>query len=383
MNPARIQAAVDRLVARDGYYRPEALLRLTLRLDPEGVELERGDGPGFIEDTLYGDPERVVDMLRIAADWARRLGLQAEVENPPAAGPRWFRSPEADRLARTVWRRAVETPQADLFFDNRFAVARGNLARALVEGRRDAAEQSLGEMARAGAEPEVQADAEHLVGALAWLDGAVPEPGRALEVIDAGLEPRARRFLGRRDAQTYLAQFWRWLATSVDAAAFEPELADAHPSRLHERLDDPEAVMAAVRQVPDYQHYPILLERLANAGLAGGDREAGLAAMCQLCWFHGGRAEQWLDQCRDPELARRIDIFWDLDVPLEVELFPAWLVAMGYPLPESSEEGQCDHSSAEAVARCRQLRRQPDDRSARTWLQTQQPELFRLWLKTI
>jgi hypothetical protein len=381
MNPARIQAAVDRLVARDGCYRPAALLRLTLRLSPDGSEPEHEDGPGFIEDTLYGNPERVADMLRIAADWARRLGLQAEVEKPATAGPRWFRSPETDRLARTVWQRAVESPQGDLFFDNRFAVARGHLARALVEGRRDAAEQSLAEMARVGADPDVQADAEHLVGALAWLDGAASDPGRTLEAIDAGLEPRARRFLGRRDARSYLARFWRWLAAGMDTATFDPELADGHPSRLYERLDEPEQVIAAVRQVADYQRHPVLLERLANAGLAAGDREAGLAAMCQLCWLHAERAEQWLDRCRDPELARRIEIFWDLDTPLDVELFPAWLVAMAYPLPESSDEAGVDHPAAEAMARFRHLRRKPDDRTTRAWLQTQQPDLFRLWLK--
>ncbi|MEE4331562.1 MAG: hypothetical protein V2J10_11885 [Wenzhouxiangella sp.] len=381
MNPARIQAAVDRLVARDGCYRPAALLRLTLRLGPDGSEPERGDGAGFIEDALYGDPARVADMLRLAADWARRLGLQAEVEKPSAAGPRWFRSPDTDRLARTVWQRAVETPQGDLFFDNRFAVARGNLARAVVDGRRDAAEQSLAEMARAGADHEVQADAEHLVGALAWLDGPVVDVARTLEGIDATLAPRAERFLGRRDARSYLARFWRWLAAGMDAATFDPERADGHPSRLYQRLEEPEKVIASVRQVADYQRHPVLLERLANAGLAAGDREAGLSAMCQLCWLHAERAEQWLDRCRDPELARRIEIFWDLDTPLDVALFPAWLVAMAYPLPESTDEGRFDHPAAEATARFRQLRRQPDDRATRAWLQTQQPDLFRLWLR--
>ena len=309
-----------------------------------------------------------------------QLGLRAEVEEDNGTGPRWFRNPVSDRLARTVWQRPAETPQADLFFDNRFAVARGNLARALVDGRSDAADECLAEMARAGGDPQAQADAEHLVGALAWLDAPVTDAAARRATIERELAPRAQRFLGRREAGVFLDRLWRWLVGGQDPANFDPDRPDDHPSHLLARLGDHSAVIAAVRAVKDYLDQPELLARLAHAGLSGGQRETGLVALCQLCWRHPERAEAWLDACRDDELVRRVERFWDLEPPLAIGLFPAWLISVAYPLPDIPAEQLPAGSDAEAMVRFRSLRQRPDDREQRAWLQAEQPLLFRHWL---
>jgi len=380
VTPDRIQGAVDRLIARDGCYRPEALLRLTLRLVPESREAGSADGSGFLEDALYGDPDRVVDMLRLAAAWAEQLGLRAEVEEPGGKDPRWFRNPVSDRLVRTVWQRAAAQPQADLFFDNRFAVARGNLARALVEARADQAEECLAEMARAGGDPQAQADAEHLVGALAWLDEPVTDAALSRSTVERELAPRAQRFLGRREAAVFLGRLWRWLVEAQDPSDFDPARPDDHPSYLLARLDDHAGVIDAVHAVGDHLDHPTLVERLVDAGLNGERRDTGLAALCQLCWRHPERAEAWLDACRDDELVRRVERFWDLEPPLAIGLFPAWLVSASYPLPDLAAEAIPPGDDGEAMLRFRALRRQPGDRDHRQWLQQHCPDLLRHWL---
>ncbi|MFU8830923.1 MAG: hypothetical protein ACNA7J_02095 [Wenzhouxiangella sp.] len=380
MKETKIHALVDQLLARDHCYRPIELLKLIHRLAPERQRQWESGQLAYLEDGLAGDPDQSVAVLRVAADWAGRLKLDAEVEQRPGRQNRLFRNANADRLARTHWRRP-QTAQADLFFDNSFAVARARLARALLAGDAGASEDHLAAMARAEPANAVQADAEHLVDALGWLRQSPSDPAALLSAVDQDLAPRADRVLSRRDGEKYLEQFWRHLLGSVDDKRFDPDRPQLHPSALHERLADWQAVVSSILDTPDWHRHAVLVGRLASAGLTSGRREQGLAALCQLCWRHPEAASAWLDGSDDDELTRRAEHFWDLDPELDIKLFPAWLVARGYAMPDVVPSDQPDHTAAEAMPRMKALRQDPENLALREWFQAHQPVLFQHWLK--
>ncbi|MCH8479121.1 MAG: hypothetical protein LAT56_14445 [Wenzhouxiangella sp.] len=381
MTPDRIQSAVDRLLSREQCYRPLALLKLIRRVDSKVLAQWESGELKWLEDGLYGHPQACLDELRVAADWARKLGLEARLE-AAEQGRRLFRSGADDRLASTNWHRAAPSAQGDLFFDTGFAQARSALNQSLLAADRERAEQALADLSRADPGNEAQADGERLVEALGWLEEAPDDPRLRLAVLDEDIQARARRLLGAAESRRFLAPLWRQLAAAMDPADFDSLEPDRHPSAVLARVEDWAAVVEAVRAVPDYVKLAQLLGRLASAALAAGDREVGLAAVCQLCWRHPKAAQAWLDACRDDELVRRVEVFWDLDPPLAIDLFPAWLVSVAYALPDIPEQDRPDDEASEAWTRFRALRADPTDLTLREWFQTRQPALFSHWLAT-
>lgn len=375
---ARVHSLVDRLLARHERYRPLDLLRLLGRLpEPELKRWEQGE-LGILQDGLAGNVDVIISLLKQADAWARKLGLAAEIE---PAERLCFRNPQHDRLVRTVWRRRAEqNAQGDLFFDNRFSVARSSLARCLAEGDPAGAEQHLAAMARTLPGNEHQVDAEHLVGSLAWMRAVPSDPGAIMDALASDIGPRARRFLGHAEGERFLARFWRHLQRRLDPASYDPEHPEHHPSAIAEQLEDWAGVVSSVKAVTAYPDHAPLLAALARAALRQGQRDHGLLALAQLCWRHPAVAEQWLDASDDEELSRRVAIFWDLDPALPTELFPAWLALAGYSMPDCPPRDQFPDSAAEALRQVQALRQDGEDIHRREWLQVNQPALFALWI---
>jgi hypothetical protein len=377
---AQVRALVDRLVARDGGYRPLELLKRVRRLESRDEQRWLRGEIGFLEDRFYGDPSKVVELLRLAADWARQLELAEEDDTAiPREAGRVFRNGVDDRLARMAWQRRQVSQQADLFFDNGQATSRRQLQRALLAGDRVRAEQHLAELARSQPDSEILADAEHLVGALGWLQTEPEDVAALLQVVDDNLVPRACRLLGGEEAGRYLSLFWKQLAASLDPTRYDPGNDRLHPSALHERAADWPATVDAALAVPDRCRHADLLKRLARAGIAGQRRDLGWQALALLCWHHPDAAESFLEANRDEEFQRRIEQYWDLEPPLPVELFPAWLATLSFALPELPEDGT---RGSRALAGVLSARTHPDDPSAREWLANHEPELMRRWLAT-
>ncbi len=380
MKASRIQALVDQLLARDQCYRPVELLVASKRLDAESRQRWESGEVAFLEDLLAGNPARSLEMLRLADEWARKLELDGQVETPSAGRGRLFRNPNDDRLACTVWHRRQASPQTDLFLDSGFAAARGRLARSLVEGDMAGAEVHLGEMARAEPGNALQADAEQLAGALAWLDRPVEEPLAWYKRVAEDLGPRARRFLGPNQVGQYLDRFRVHLAAHLDAEAFDPQHPQLHPASLAAESGGWAEVLQALQAVERAFEHARLMELAAIAGLKTNQREAGISALCQLCWRHPRTAETWLEQTDDAEIAARITRFWDLEDPLDIELFPAWLITIGFPVPDIDPNQIPDMPQAQALTHTRHLRHHPTDHAARKWLQQNTPTLFKAWL---
>lgn len=373
-----VRALVDHLVARDGCYRPLELLKLSRRLDSRDEQCWLRGEVGFLEDLLYGNPARAAQMLRMAAEWARRLELADEPDTAIGDGARrLFRNSVDEHNARTAWQRRQVSEQADLFFDNSQATARNRLQRALVEGDRVRAEQHLAEMARMQPEGELLADAEHLVGALSWLEGQVTDPQPRVMTVDQELTPRARRLLGGEQADRYLSLLWRHLATCLDRTHFDPAAEPTHASALLERAGDWPGVIDSILSVSDYQDHAELLARLARAGFAADRRDRGWQAVARLCWHHRRAAESFLEKTTDKEVQRRIEQFWDLEPALPIELFPAWLASMAFALPKLAGDGS---RGARALAQVLAVRMHPADPQARQELAGEEPELMAHWL---
>jgi len=378
MTPAIIHDLLDELLARDREYRPIELLLLLRRLDRKGLARYQADPKAVLEDELYGDPRTIIEQLNWAAARARTLGLE------PATRPRsdregaLFRRATADHQARTLWRRVEEEAQGDLFLDNRLSMARRRLIRSLDEGDRKGAESALADLSHADPGNDLQADAEHLVGALAWLESSELDVERCLDALDHDLSGRARRLLGPEAADRWLARFFRHLASIQAEAGARVSRVELHPAALFARAGDWEAALSALDELAGDECSAPLLVAEIRAGLALGQRERALAALARLCWLDGPAAEAWLELGEDDELSRRVELFWDLESPLEIALFPAWLLVRGYPVP--TIEGEARHEAARALECIRALRTAPGDLEARQWLQDQSPALMSHWM---
>ena len=381
MNDQDLHQLLDELLAQEQAYRPLSLLRRVHRLAAEDERRFRAGEIGLLEKHLFGAPGRAAALLTQAAAWARHRGLSAEPERVATGAPRVFANPHQEQLARTHWQRPAGNPQGDLFLDTGFAQARSGLIKSLLQADRDAAERYLSDMARAESGHVDQADAEHLVGALDWLDQ--PTAGLA-GYLRAELLPRAQRLMGQTQAAEFVRRFRQVLAQHPFSQAFNPAEPDQHCSawwfELQEWAQTVTACQRALAEQPAAFDSPPLLSRLATAGFKGGDREQALLAVCQLCWRHPEAAERWLETTEDSEVARRIARFWDMDPLLPIALFPAWLALEGHAPAPPPDDQLPPSPAAAALAQVRALRHDPESLAAREWLQSEQPELFRLWL---
>jgi len=386
MESTPINELIDQLLARDGEYRPLSLLVLLRRLDRSSLSKLESESDTVLEDEIYGDLARVLEQLDRAAQRARALGLEPQTEPRQGGQGQVFRRATADHQARTVWRRAPASAQADLFLDNGLAVARRELCHALIQADRPGAEAALLSLSRIASAPDLLADGEHLVDALAWLEADRLDADSALDALDGDLAVRARRLLGRGEGERFIARLLRDLAhrAPIDEAGSStsaPATSSPSTSRaeLFERAGDHEEALAAIDQVkPEDRNTHLQLVDL-RASLALEERDRALKALSRLCWSDPAAAEAWLETGDDEELSRRIEQFWDLEEALDLCLFPAWLLAHGYPVP--AVDNAPDHDAARALERVRSLRQAPSDIQARRWLQTHFPDLMADWMK--
>ncbi|MEN1727297.1 MAG: hypothetical protein AAGJ52_02545 [Pseudomonadota bacterium] len=378
MQPALINSLVEQLLARDGEYKPLELLLLLRRLDRAGLSRFESKADGVLEDELYGNIEAVGEQLNWAANRARELGLLATTDPRSKAHGALFRRATTDHVARTRWLRVDDQAQADLFLDNRLATARAQLIRALESADAPAAEKALNELSAADPANELQADAEHLVGALGWLGELKPDPARVLEAIEGDLDQRARRLLGPSSAGEFQRRFYLRLADMTGALSpsdLSPELA---PALLRLKAEDWEGALEAL-DAQDAEGLDSSLRLVEiRASFKLDQRERALRALCRLCWDDPAAAENWLELDEDDELARRVEQFWDLEEPLAMPLFPSWLLARGYPIPVV--EAAPETEAARALDCIRRLRTDPSDLEARQWLQDHSPELMAHWM---
>lgn len=377
---------IDDLLARHGVYRPVDLLKALRRLPEEALREWQRDPARVLEDELLGDPDRWIEALKRAAGWAEKLGLARHLHVPTASDGQALcasRKPWLQQLMLTEYRRPDTGPQLDLFIDNPQTVARNRLIQALAEKNEQQALAALDQFLQAGADHDDLSAAETLVDALNWPGDAELKPAAGLELLEQRFVPAARRLLDR-GADSWLAPFWIRLADAMDPRIFDPDQPQLHPSWPARQAGDWARVIDACAAVPDFAGQSILLQRLADAAIALGDRMRATSALAELCWQHPCAAEAWLRDCREPGIETWRDRFWDLEPELDLALFPAWL-ALFLPTPDSIGQNPAGHTAntkpREIYNAARALYSKPRDPDRRIALRTCCPELLKRWLE--
>ncbi len=325
-----IDALVSDLLLEQGRYDPIELLLAEGRLAYEDYEQWRGAAGGYLEEALFGDPERTRAMLEQAARHARALGLEPERQQYLAWGGSERRSlacardTDFDGLLRTRYRRPDDQPQLDLFMDSGSTVLANAVTRALAG--RDAAEaQRALQRLRDGDPGHARlGQLERLVESARSVDLPVTDPAAELETLERQLVPLAEDLLGA-DARHFLAPLWRRLGQALLGLGFDPERPRLHASHTAERLGDWQGVVAAVEAEPDWRRQPELLRRHACARERLHEPWPALASWMLLCWRFPAQAEA-IGRDAAPEWRAQWREFGELEPELPGEDFPAWLL---------------------------------------------------------
>lgn len=375
---------IDALLARHGVYRPVDLLTVLHRLPEAALREWRSDPTRVLEDELLGDPDRWIETLKSAAIWAVKLGLIRHLElptNSEGQGLRASRKPWLQQLLLTEYRRPDTGPQLDLFIDNPLIVARNHLIRAVLANKDQAAVEALDQFSQAGAGHDELSAAETLVDALHWSCDAGLQPTDGLEFLEQQLVPAARRLLDR-SADAWLAPYWLRLADAMDPQQFDPDQAKLHPGWLARQAGDWARSIEACTSAAGFTHQPILLQWLADAAIALGDRMLAISALAELCWQDSRVAETWLRDCRELAIEHQRDRFWDLEPELDIELFPAWLALfLATPDPlDPDDSGPCA-TARKTYGIARTLHAKPADPQRRIRLRDHAPDLLEHWLE--
>jgi hypothetical protein len=345
---------------------------------------------------------RIRAWLQAAGEWAGRLGLQAErhpytgwgvhVREVLCCSSTGDDAVEALYTTRYRRPRADDGSQLDLFFDGSETVLLNDLREALRARRPDAAKSQLLRLLERSPNHPQRSTAELLCDALAQLDAGVrvPDPAAELAAIVSHLAPAARELLGAQ-GRDLLAPFWRRLGEELSGCPFDPGDERLHGSWVFAQCLDWEAVRASILATPGWTGQPRLVERLAEACFRLGEREAGIALWCRLCWDFPAQAESVLGASDLPDVAvmQAWEMFTGLAEPdADAAWFPAWLLL--------AEPGLTHHLATDAAPDTpgpgrafRQLHRlQCPDRAAeeeialRAGLSAESPRLLAAYLAT-
>ena len=323
----RIREMVDRLLLEQGEYAPLELLLAEGRLFYEDYEQWRQSGVEYLEESLFGDPEQILGLLRQAADYAVDLGLDAErtdckpwgVKQDPL---RFSLDPAADRLFFTRYRKPTDEPQLDLFMDTSGSSLANGVVAALVGRDGTEARRLLDQLFDKDPGNNRLGGLERLVEAAEG--GGVPAKDIAteLELLEKEIEPLARELLaaGSRD---FLAPLWQRLGLALANLPFDPASPKLHASYMALRGEAWGQLRLLVEAEPDWQRQPPLLLRHAQACGALHQEIEEIGDWFRLCWDHPDQASHIKDDASPAWRARWRD-FLELEPELSVADFPAW-----------------------------------------------------------
>ncbi len=343
--PPELIVRIDRLILEQGVFDPLAVLEDLGLLSSEALDDWRaGRPPGLIARIGHADGGACVrglrGLLERAAAHAQAQGLLAgpgvpvratEAEVPHALGAG---GGEADRLAELLgarWRPPPDRRQGDLFQDSPDTAQVHDLAQALAGQQPDAARAALARLKRVSPGHPQLAAWSGLLEAASGLRAPLPVPDgpagvRAAWAETAGRAELAGRLLGR-DGAGLTAALWSQLALALDGLAWDPAAPELHASAAWARAGRHAEARQAIEVEAGWQDQPDLVAWHAHCCWSAGDQRAARAGWLGLCWHHPQTASRVLDARDLPD--RTLGLAWqdfgDLDDPLPIPMFPAWL----------------------------------------------------------
>lgn len=389
---------MDRMLIMHGAYIPAELLLDLGWLRYSDYEAWRYGRRRHLDDAIAGDIRDAVRLLRDAADWAGRLGLEAEPQVYFGWGDCAGRElsfgdggcPGADALLATHYVPAAHTDgvsQLDIFTHSGTTAALAALHAALRARDRAAAGRAFEQLRSQAPRHRLIPAAERVTGALATLSEPLSPDATESELgfLAQVLEPAARDVLGA-DARGLMGPFWRRLATALAGLPFDPQRPSLHASYAYLRCHDWRRAARAVLDTPGYAEEPALLARLADARRRDGDRKGAVADWFRLCWRFPAEAAARLDDPGFPD--RKVREAWidfrDLDVePVPpTGFFPAHmlLTAPGLARALAPDLAVGDGHGEQAFRAVRCLLSN-DDMAARKAVQTAAPWLLARYLE--
>ncbi len=221
--------------------------------------------------------------------------------------------------------------QFDLFLHSADVVAESELREALLERRASAAQQKLKELKARNSDHRVLQPACAMIDALQ----APPphDPNTALEHLER-LEvvwsPAAKTLFGVDKGRDLLAPLWRAAGVALDGIRFDPDHPDHHASRAYLMYEDWTAVLRVIETEQDYEHQPVLLERMAQALWQLNRTVEAFEIWFTLCWLAPAYFERMIRTERIP--ASVLAEYWnqamdaEIEPELSIEWYPAWVL---------------------------------------------------------
>ncbi|MBL3527174.1 MAG: hypothetical protein JMN27_13045 [gamma proteobacterium endosymbiont of Lamellibrachia anaximandri] len=384
-----IQQAVDQLLLEQGEYSPLELLLAEGRLDYSDYEAWRTGEIPRLERVLFGDPENLDGLLAEAQEYATALALQPEtlryhVWGDTGGSPLSFSDNNIrEQRFHTVFRKAEDQPQFDLFMDATATNLANGIVLALIDRNNSEAHRLLNQLYEVDPGHPRLGALERMVEAGDRLAEPVTDCEWELQYLMNELLPLAERELGR-DSRNLLVPYWRRLTNALQNQVFDPTRPELHASYTASRAFDWETVRRATQEDPGWPQQTLLLRRHAHACGRLHNLLESLQSWIRLCWSSPHEAATIATEA-DTDLQQMWRLFLTLDPELTVEDFPAWLLlirpglARQLPPPEGDE--RCPPSYARVYHMLRegqQSQNSPDatEIQRRGELKQLNPELF-------
>jgi hypothetical protein len=321
---------VERLLHEQGQYTPLELLMMEGRLSYDDYEQWRDAESTWLEDTLFGDPQRIVGLLESAAGYARQLDLLAEPLRYLAWGaeqskPLVFSQDQVlNQLFHTGYRRSGDEPQLDLFLDASATHYCNDIVQALSARDQNEAERHLERLSGHDPGHILLGDLERLVEAGARLNMPVDKVPDELQWLENEIVPLAEERL-RTFSRDFLVPYWRRLTGALEGRVYDPAESRLHASYSASQALDWAKVCAVVEAEEGWDRQPELLKRYAVACEHVRRESQAWSAWFLLCWRFPQQA-QALGEDGTPSLRQEWRRFDALEPVLAFSCFPAWLL---------------------------------------------------------
>ncbi len=221
--------------------------------------------------------------------------------------------------------------QFDLFLHSADVVAETELREALLERRANEAQQKLRELRVRNPDHRVLEPASAIIDALKAPPPHDPNTAlERLERLEAAWSPAAKTLFGVDEGRDLLAPLWRAAGVALDSIRFDPDHPDRHASRAYLMYEDWAAVLRVIEAEQDYEHQPVLLERMAQALWQLNRTVQAFERWFTLCWLAPAYFERMIRTERIP--ASILAEYWnqamdaDMEPELSIEWYPAWVL---------------------------------------------------------
>jgi hypothetical protein len=293
----------------------------------------------FLDDALLGSPKRIGAQLEAAIACAESIGLLAKTQEFTGwQGQRQdtklklSADPISHKRLSLHFVSKQNTPQLDMFFNNPVVVMVNDVVDALLRRSLADVQPCLDLLYQQAPNHAELAVFDQLFDALQQSAQPVTDPLAELQALQQ-LSPHAKRLLGAQ-CRDYLVPLWRRLSLALERTSFSPTAPNLHNSYTLAQAQDWPAVSQAILNESQWWTHEILCLRLAECGYRRKVRSEALLAWHHLCWQASEKVPEWLNSGKwvDSDITNlwqqycQLEDQLDLEEPLPLEDFPAWLL---------------------------------------------------------